>query len=107
MSRLAAWFLTPPVYARLSERYRCYRRNKASGFSAACGCFWVALAWLFLPLENANWQRVREQHQALFPHINPDKPRPLDPARYLLQVLWLLATLPQRRTAQDSAGGET
>ncbi|XWJ92649.1 UDP-forming cellulose synthase catalytic subunit [Phytobacter ursingii] len=100
MSRLAAWFLTPPVYARLSERYRCYRRNKASGFSAACGCFWVALAWLFLPLENANWQRVREQHQALFPHINPDKPRPLDPARYLLQVLWLLATLPQHRTAQ-------
>ena len=56
MSRLAAWFLNPPVYARLSERYRCYRRNKASGFSAACGCFWVALAWLFLPLENANWQ---------------------------------------------------
>jgi cellulose synthase (UDP-forming) len=51
MSRLAAWFLIPRSYARLSERYRCYRRNKASGFSAACGCFWVALAWLFLPLE--------------------------------------------------------
>lgn len=100
MSRLAALFLTPPVYTRLSERYRFYRRNKASGFSAACGCFWVALAWLFLPLENDRWQRVREQHQALFPHINPDKPRPLDPARYLLQVLWLLATLPQHVAAQ-------
>ena len=28
----------------------------------------------------------------VFPHINPHRPRPLDPIRYLLQCVWLLAT---------------
>jgi hypothetical protein len=28
----------------------------------------------------------------VFPHINPHRPRPLDPIRYLLQAVWLLAT---------------
>ena len=100
MSHLAAWLLIPPVHARLSERYQHYRRNGASGFSAACGCLWAALAWLFLPLENAHWQALRARHATLFPHINPDRPRPLDPARYLLQALWLLATRP-RHGEQD------
>ena len=100
MSHLAAWLLIPPVHARLSERYQHYRRNGASGFSAVCGCLWAALAWLFLPLENPHWQALRARHATLFPHINPDRPRPLDPARYLLQALWLLATRP-RHGEQD------
>lgn len=37
MSRLASWFLIPPVNARLSERYRHFRRHGASAFSAALG----------------------------------------------------------------------
>ena len=103
MSHLAAWLLIPPVHARLSARYQHYRRNRASGFSAACGCLWAALAWLFLPLENANWQALRARHATLFPHINPDKPRPLDPLRYLLQTLWLLATRPRHREQDERA----
>ncbi|MGP3590680.1 UDP-forming cellulose synthase catalytic subunit [Vagococcus sp. WN89Y] len=94
MSRLTAWLLIPPVSARLSARYQHYRRHGASAFSAASGCFWAVLAWMFIPLEHPRWQQLRAQQQRWFPHINPDKPRPLDPARYFLQTLWLLITLP-------------
>ena len=45
-----------------------------------------------MPLETPRWQVIRERHGEFFPHINPHRPRPLDPIRYLLQSLWLLAT---------------
>lgn len=92
MSLLSRWLLIPPVSARLSERYQGYRRHGASCFSAAMGCFWVILAWVFIPLEHPRWQRIRGQHKALYPHINATRPRPLDPARYAIQTLWLMAT---------------
>ncbi|MDE4082126.1 MULTISPECIES: UDP-forming cellulose synthase catalytic subunit [Enterobacter cloacae complex] len=92
MSRVANWLLIPPVSSRLSERYRHYRHHNASSLSAASGCFWMVLAWMFLPLEHPRWQRIRTRHDELYPHINPDRPRPLDPARYLIQSIWLLAT---------------
>ncbi|QJT83145.1 UDP-forming cellulose synthase catalytic subunit [Kosakonia sp. MUSA4] len=94
MSGPASWLLIPPVSARLRARYQHYRQHGASWFSAACGCFWVILAWMFIPLEHPRWQQLRAQQQHWFPHIDPDRPRPLDPARYLLQSLWLLVTLP-------------
>lgn len=92
MSRLTSWLLIPPVSARLGERYRNYRLHGASAFSAAMGCFWMILAWTFIPLEHPRWQRIRERQQQLYPHLNPDRPRPLDPARYALQTLWLVVT---------------
>lgn len=52
MSVLSRWLLIPPVSARLSERYQGYRRHGASPFSAALGCLWVILAWVFIPLEH-------------------------------------------------------
>ncbi|MBS1203595.1 MAG: bcsA [Proteobacteria bacterium] len=94
MSGLVTWLLIPPVSARLRARYQHYRQHGASWFSAASGCFWVILGWLFIPLEYPHWQQLRAQQQHWFPHIDPDRPRPLDPARYLLQSLWLLVTLP-------------
>lgn len=97
MSRLTNWLLIPPVSSRLSERYRHYRHHGASSLSAALGCFWMILAWMFIPLEHPRWQIIRARHGELYPHINPDKPRPLDPARYAIQSIWLLAT---------STGGE-
>jgi cellulose synthase (UDP-forming) len=100
MSRLGALLLIPPVRARLSERYRNYRLHGASPFSAALGCLWVVLAWLFIPLEHPRWQRIRARHAELYPHINPDRPRPLDPARYAIQALWLLATPARREKSQ-------
>lgn len=90
MSALSRWLLIPPVSARLSERYQGYRRHGASPFSAALGCLWMILAWIVFPLEHPRWQRIRDEHKALYPHINAARPRPLDPARYLIQTLWLV-----------------
>lgn len=100
MSILSRWLLIPPVSARLSERYQGYRRHGAPAFSAALGCFWAVLAWVFIPLEHPRWQRIRAAHKALYPHINAARPRPLDPARYVIQTLWLMATASRRQTAQ-------
>lgn len=93
--RVANWLLVPPVGARLSERYRLYRRHGAPAFSAVIGCLLFVIGWMFLPLENRRWQAIRARHDALFPHINSLRPRPLDCARYLLQSLWLLLVKPQ------------
>lgn len=90
MSALSRWLLIPPVSARLSERYQGYRRHGASPFSAALGCLWTILAWIVFPLEHPRWQRIRDGHKALYPHINAARPRPLDPVRYLIQTLWLV-----------------
>jgi cellulose synthase (UDP-forming) len=56
----------------------------------------MILAWMFIPLEHPRWQRIRARHSELYPHINPDRPRPLDPARYLIQAIWLVATMPRQ-----------
>ncbi len=78
MSILTRWLLIPPVNARLIGRYRDYRRHGASAFSATLGCFWLILAWIFIPLEHPRWQRIRAEHKNLYPHINASRPRPLD-----------------------------
>ncbi len=52
MSILTRWLLIPPVNARLIGRYRDYRRHGASALSATLGCFWMILAWIFIPLEH-------------------------------------------------------
>ena len=83
MIRLSSLLLAPPVGKRLSERYLDYRQHGASWLSAALGCLWASLAWAFMPLETPRWQAIRERHGEFFPHINPHRPRPLDPIRYL------------------------
>lgn len=65
MSILTRWLLIPPVNARLIGRYRDYRRHGASAFSATLGCFWMILAWIFIPLEHPRWQRIRAEHKNL------------------------------------------
>lgn len=67
MSILTRWLLIPPVNARLIGRYRDYRRHGASAFSATLGCFWMILAWIFIPLEHPRWQRIRAEHKNLYP----------------------------------------
>ncbi|EJF29494.1 cellulose synthase catalytic subunit [Enterobacter sp. Ag1] len=90
MSHLASWLLLPAASQRLGERYRTFRRNGAPMFSATLGCIVLILAWVFLPLEGPRWQRIRAGHDQFYPHINPDRPRPLDVVRYGIQSLWLL-----------------
>ncbi len=75
MSILTRWLLIPPVNARLIGRFRDYRRHGASAFSATLGCFWMILAWIFIPLEHPRWQSIRAEHKNLYPHINASRPR--------------------------------
>ncbi|KNC94457.1 UDP-forming cellulose synthase catalytic subunit [Trabulsiella odontotermitis] len=92
MIRLSRLFLAPPVAAAMTARFHDYRRHGATWLGATLACLWVALAWTFIPLEHPRWQRIRERQREYFPHIDPHRPRPLDPARYLLQLVWLLTT---------------
>jgi len=94
MIRLSALLLAPEAGASLRWRYQDYRRHRATRLGAALGCLWASLAWIFLPLENPRWQRIRDHHATYYPHINPHRPRPFDPIRYLLQSVWLVATRP-------------
>lgn len=94
MIRLGRLIFVLPVYARMHARYVDYRRNGSSWLAATLTCLWVGLAWMFLPLENARWQALQMRQDALFPHINFSRPRPLDPLRYALQAIWLIATKP-------------
>ncbi len=32
-----------------------------------------------MPLETPRWQAILARHETYFPHINPHRPRPLDP----------------------------
>jgi hypothetical protein len=91
MIRLSTLLLAPPVGT--AERTLCdYRQHGASWLSASLGCLWASLVWALMPLETPRWQAILNVHHDYFPHINPHRPRPLDPLRYLLQSLWLLAT---------------
>ena len=85
MSRVNQWLLQPQVSQRLQERCRVWRTNGTPLFSIWLGTLCLALAWTLLPLENPRWAAIRARHATLFPHINPDRPRPLDAVRYLLQ----------------------
>ncbi|MBB1202157.1 UDP-forming cellulose synthase catalytic subunit [Enterobacteriaceae bacterium 89] len=105
MIRLADLLLAPAAGARLRARYQDYRQHKASRTGATFGCFWVALAWLFLPLELPRWQYIRANHAVFFPHIDAHRPRPLDPLRYLLQSLWLLVMRQPGRSRSFSVPG--
>lgn len=84
-------FLMTPARQALADRYRQYRQyNEASRLGAALGCFWLAMAWFFLKLESPRWQQIRSQQTTLFPHIDAQRPRPLDIVRYAIQSLWLI-----------------
>ncbi|MDN6110641.1 MAG: glycosyltransferase, partial [Enterobacterales bacterium] len=84
-------FLMTPARQALADRYRQYRQyNEASPLGAALGCFWLSMAWLFLKLESPRWQQIRSQQTTLFPHIDAQRPRPLDIVRYAIQSLWLI-----------------
>ncbi len=108
MIRLSTLLLAPPVGERLRARYDDYRQHGASWLSASLGCLWASLVWALMPLETPRWQAILAHHETYFPHINPHRPRPLDPLRYLLQSLWLLATRvpePEKKGQLALAGG--
>ena len=96
------WLLVPPVWQALHGRYADARAHGASAAGAAIHLLWCTLGWIFLRFESPGWQHIIQDRRRLFPHISPERPRPLDILRYLLQSLWLLLLLP----LDDHAGSE-
>lgn len=88
------WLLLPPAWQSLRSRYVDARAHGASVAGAAAHLFWCTLGWTFLRFESPGWQHIIQQRRRLFPHISPERPRPLDILRYLLQSFWLLLLLP-------------
>lgn len=93
------WLLTAPVWQALRSRYVTARERGASRFASGLNLFWCALGWALLRFETPGWQRIIQDRRRLYPHISPERPRPLDILRYLVQTLWLVVILPQ-----DSSG---
>lgn len=91
------------VGPQLGTHYKIYRYHQASVLSAVLGCFYLLMAWIFLPLENQHWQNIRRHHHHFFPHIDSRRPRPLDIVRYAIQSVWLLITKTPSRMAYNFA----
>lgn len=99
MSHLLDLFLMRPARQALVDRYYQYRQS-ASALGSVLGCFWLTVAWFFLKLESPRWQQIRAQQTTLFPHIDTQRPRPLDIVRYAIQSLWLIVFFSGRNTKE-------
>ncbi|MEG3128934.1 UDP-forming cellulose synthase catalytic subunit [Pantoea cypripedii] len=88
------WLLVPQAWQALQQRARSARQHGASWPTIILHLMWCVLAWSLLRLETPGWQRILQQRQRYYPQISPQRPRPLDFLRYLLQSLWLLLVLP-------------
>lgn len=88
------WLLIPQVCQALQRRYSGARQHDASVIASVLQLLWCTLGWAFLRFETPAWQRVIQDRRRLYPHISPERPRPLDILRYLLQSFWLLLFLP-------------
>lgn len=86
--------LSDDAWFKLRQRYRGYREQKASALGAFIACTGFVLAWTFFRLESPAWQAVFQRQRTLYPHIQPEKPRPADGLRYLFQTAWLLVFRP-------------
>ena len=99
------WLLTAPAWQSLHRGYTTARGNGASRFASALHLFWSVLGLMLLRFETPGWQRIIQQRRRLYPHISPERPRPLDILRYLIQTLWLLVILPQSDRARGGFRG--
>lgn len=74
----------------LVNKARLWRANGSTKVSVAVNIFWLALAWLFLPLESKPFTAYRAAFQEFYPQINPHAPKTLDCVRWLSQTLFLI-----------------
>ncbi len=89
------WLLIPQTWQALQWRYSRARQHGASVFSSVLHLLWCTLGWALFRFEAPGWQRVISDRRRLYPHISPERPRPLDIVRYALQSLWLLLAMPR------------
>mgnify|MGYP007093312997 CR=1 FL=1 len=74
----------------LVNKARLWRANGSTKVSVAVNIFWLALAWLFHPLESKTFTAYRAAFQEFYPQINPHAPKTLDCVRWLSQTLFLI-----------------
>lgn len=86
------WLLVPDVFRALQQRYAGYRQHGAAALTSALHCVWVMVGWSLFRFETRAWQQITQQRRYLYPHISPERPRPADILRYLIQTFWLLLT---------------
>jgi len=91
---LLRWLLMPSVFLGLQQRYSGFRQQGTPALTAGLHCFWLILAWAVLRFEQPGWQQIHASRHRFYPHISPQRPRPADCLRYVLQSLWLLLVLP-------------
>ena len=72
------------------NKARLWRANGSTKVSVAVNIFWLALAWLLLPLEAKSFTAYRTAFQEFYPQINPHAPKTLDCVRWLFQTLFLI-----------------
>lgn len=94
MNALMRLVLARPLYTYLDDRYETYMNNGATRITAMLMCVVSLLCWLIFRFESPTWQSILNNRRYWFPHINSDKPRLMDPVRYLLQITWLLISYP-------------
>ena len=75
---------------RLLQYVRSLRSQTTGNISFLSNGAFLFLAWIYLPLESLNWQWVRRNRRALFPHVDFDALKPLDPLRMLIQGIFLV-----------------
>ncbi|STV85894.1 cellulose synthase catalytic subunit [Klebsiella michiganensis] len=93
MIRLSTLLLAPPVGKRLNERYRDYRQPRRVAAGGRAGLpVGISGMGVYAAGKRRAGRLFANVTASFFPHINPHRPRPLDPIRYLLQCVWLLAT---------------
>lgn len=72
------------------NKARLWRSNGSSQVSVAVNLFWLALAWLLLPLESKAFTIYRSAFKKLYPQIDPDAPKGLDCLRWFFQTVYLI-----------------
>ncbi len=73
-----------------ADKAHRWRQNGSSKFSVGLNLFWLALAWLVVPLESKAGSAYRSAFKDLYPQINPDAPKIGDCVRWFIQTLFLL-----------------
>lgn len=98
------WLLNPPVWQAIHQRYLGYRRQRTPALTATIQCTLAIVGWTLFRFESPAWQAIRANRRQLYPQISPERPRPADILRYLVQSLWLILMLPReasRRTERQ------
>ena len=78
------------------RRLDVWRANGAGAAARFVNGFLLALLLVFIPLEHGPFRAVAARKAELYPQVDFDRPRVLDPLRILIQTAWLIFVKPAR-----------